>query len=278
MLQTPELKQSQIDTVAFSNPATAPHIRLTEEMNLYAPPAPEPAPAAAPVPPPVQHPEPPSMPTAVPPWETNKNGAPARLWLTVGPVLLAVAAAAFGGWYYFKNQEKRPAQSENLAVVSTPAAAPSPSAEPSKPATKGGWTESDSPANAGSEDAKKEIAALVESWRKAAEARKVTDYLGHYADKIDYFDKETATPADVRAEMQKVFDKYKSVEVTLTDVRVAVNADDTAATAVFDKEWSYETDKDLSEGKAHTRLQFEKKGTEWKIVGETYQRVYYMEN
>ena len=84
--------------------------------------------------------------------------------------------------------------------------------------------------------------------------------------------------AQIRAEAQKVFETYSDIEVTLTNLLVAVDADGTQATAVFDKEWSYETPKDLLESKARAKLRFQKSGAGWKIVSEKYQKIYYMEN
>lgn len=261
-----EAKQSTIDTVAFSDPVTAGNLLKTEDLNLYAPKKDLGKTRA-------WSPEPPKSARR----QEEKNGSSAKNWLAVFGVLVALAGAGAGGWFYLQNQNNSPVQAANPAEASTPA---------NNTTSKIVLDDLSAPTNSnsepssvsGSEDAKKEIAETVELWRKAAEARKLPDYLNRYAEKVDYFDKTGAGAADVRAEAQKMFDAYSEIEITLTNLRVAVDADNKQATAVFDKEWSFETEKDLLEGKAHTKLRFQKNGKDWKIISEKYQKIYYMEN
>ncbi len=273
-LHAGEPRQSTIDTVSFNNSLTADNILRTEEMNLFAPPLNPEKTQSLPVQPPRSYAEP----------ERSKSSA--KLWLAVFPVLFVIAGAGFGGWFYLKNQNKPAAvQTTNPADAATPAiAAQTPPAnnstsnpvldELSQPPNSNSQPSSSS----GSEDVKKEIADAVELWKKAAEARKLPDYLSKYAEKVDYFDKTGVGLAEIRTEAQKMFNDYSEIEINVTNLRVAVDAGGNQATAVFDKEWSYETATDLLEGKAHTKLQFQKNGKEWKITGEKYQKVYYMEN
>ena len=277
VLQTSEAKQSTIDTVSFSNPVTAEKILKTGEMNLYAP-AKEPDKTRK------WRPEPPKSARRE---EPAKPKSSAKIWIAAVPVLLALVAVGLGGWIYFKSQTKETVRLDEPSVAATPEIAQNtPPANNSvsnvvldeMSQSSNSNSNSELPANSGSEAVKKEIADAVELWRKAIESRKVPDYLSRYAEKVEYFDKTGASAADVRAEAQKMFDTYSDIDVTLTNVRVAANADGTQGTAVFDKEWSYQTAKDLLEGKARTKLQFQKTGKEWKIVCEKYQKVYYMEN
>ncbi len=270
-----EAKQSTIETVAFSNPVTAENILKTEELNLYAPKK-ELGKTRA------WSPEPPKSARRQ---ESKKNESSAKNRLAVFGVLLALASVGFGGWFYLQNQNNPSVRAANPAAASTPEIPPkNPPANNS--ASKivlddlSAQTNSNSEPSSvsGSEDAKKEITETVELWRKATEARKLTDYLSRYAEKVDYFDKTGASASEIRAEAQKMFDAYSEIEITVTNLRVAVDADSKQATAVFDKEWSYETATDLLDGKAHTKLRFQKSGKEWKIVSEKYQKIYYMEN
>jgi ketosteroid isomerase-like protein len=203
------------------------------------------------------------------------------------PVLLAIVAAGLGGWVYLNGQDKTSVRAVDPSDNSTPEIVQNtPAANTSDSTSKvvlddmSEQTNSNSEpsSTSGSESVKKEIAEAVELWRKAIEARKVPDYLNKYAEKVDYFDKTGVGTAEIRVEAQKMFETYSDIDITLTNVRVAVDPDGTQATAVFDKEWSYETDKDLLEGKAHTKLRFQKNGRDWKIIGEKYQKIYYMEN
>lgn len=273
ILQDEEVKQSAVETVAFSQPVTAGNILKTEELNLYAPKKDAEKTRA-------WRPDPPK--SALRREEAKNTKSSGKIWLAVFGVLLVVAAGAgFGGWLYLQNQNKRAAESVKPADDSSPEIAQNtPAANNSSSNVVldelNGQTNSNS--SSGAEDVKREIAAIIELWKKSAEAKKLPDFLSRYAEKVDYFDKSGASLADVRADAQKIFDAYSEIEITLTNLRVAVDADGTQATAVFDKEWSYETDKDLLESKAHTKLRFQKIGGEWKITGEKYQKIYYMEN
>lgn len=271
-----ETQQSAIDTIAFSDPLTASSILKTADLNLHAPKSDAPKTRAWKA-------EPPKSALRQTP-DAAKSNSFAKTFLAAAGVLLVLAAAGFGGWFYFGNQNKtaNPLNRANDAAPET--AQKNSTADNTKSkavlddlsAPVNSNTESST--NSGSEDAKKEIAAAIELWKQAAESRKLPDYLSRYADKVDYFDKTGASAGEIRTEAQKMFDTYSEIEITLSNVRVAVDAGGTQATAVFDKEWSYETPTDLLEGKAHTKLRFQKNGADWKITSEKYQKIYYMEN
>jgi ketosteroid isomerase-like protein len=273
-LQTSEVKQSTIDTISFSDPVTADNILKTAEMKLYSLPD-------------NQDKTPsnqdktrkwsPAAPKSALRQEPKKPKSSAKIWLTVFPSLLAIVAVGLGGWIYLKNQNK---ESVRFADAATPEIAQT---TPPANNSKAVLNEASQPSNSnselsGSETAKREIADAVELWRQAMEARKVPDYLSRYAEKVDYFDKTCASTTEIRTEAQKMFDTYDDIDINLTNVRVAVDADGKQGTAVFEKEWSYHTAKDLLEGKARAKLRFQKNGSEWKIFSEKYQKIYYTQN
>lgn len=271
-----EAKQSTIDTVSFSDPITADNILKTEELNLFAPPNEQGKTQK-------WNPAPPKSALRREP-EIKKSKSSAKILLAVFSAVLMIAAVGAGGWFYLKNQTDSSVQVTNPANSAIPEiAAQTPPANNSSKAVLDELSEpsdsnSEPSSTSGSEDAKKEIADAVERWRQSIEARKVPDYLSKYAEKADYFDKPAATAAEIRTEAQKMFDTYSDIDINLSNVRVAVDPGGTQATAVFDKEWSYQTQKDLLEGKARTKLRFQKNGKEWKITAEKYQKIYYMEN
>lgn len=285
-----ERQQSSIDTVSFSDPVTAHKILKTEQMYL-------PVAESEAVRPENDAVKPennlnktrkwqaaPKNPAAVP--QKPKKSGYARFLLPAAlPVLLAVTALGLGGWLYLKNQ--KPAIAQNSPVVSPAPENP----EQNSPSNTSGLSNkavleetklqtnsnSATPAASDPEAVKKEIADVINLWKTAADSRNLAEYTARYAETVDYFDRKAAPLAEIRGEMQKIFTTYNDIDVTLSNLRIAVDDDITRATAVFDKEWSYETDKDLLESKAHTKLQFQKKGSEWKIVGERNLKVYYLE-
>jgi hypothetical protein len=249
-----EPRQSSVETLAFSAPVTIEKIRPTAEMRFDAPDAP-PAfqnPAAGPAP-------------------ASPRKTPARVAALIAlPLALAFGAAGAGGWFYLKNQRAATAAENPVSPVVAAANSPAAEAPLSVPVAE--------ELGASNEELKKEIAAVVESWRAAAEARNAAEFAGKYAETVDYFDQNAAGLAEVRAEAQKIFTAYAEIEIGVTNLRVAADAGGRRATAVFDKEWSYETAAALTEGKAHVKLSLQKFGGDWKIVGEKHLKVYYLEN
>jgi ketosteroid isomerase-like protein len=274
MLGEGETKQSTIDTISFSDPVTAENLLRTEDLKLFAPPVDQTKTQK-------WNPEPPKSARRQAP-QIKQTKSSAKLLLTVFGALVVLAAAGGGFWFYLKNQSNSSARLTNSATPAAPAQETEPASNSSSKAVLDNLSATNSNAgttsNPGAEDAKKEISQTIELWKQAIEARKLPDYLSRYAEKVDYFEKTAANSADIRSEAQKMFDAYSEIEITLSNVRVAVDSGGTQATAVFDKEWSYETEKDLLEGKAHTKLRFQKNDGQWKITSEKYQKIYYMEN
>src|SRR5215211_8956697 len=109
-LDDTEVKQSGIDTVAFSDPVTADKILKTEELNLHSPKKDSGKTRA-------WSPEPPKSARR---HEQKKSASSAKIWLMAFPALLAVVAAGLGGWIYFKNQNKPALRSADPVENSTP--------------------------------------------------------------------------------------------------------------------------------------------------------------
>lgn len=255
-------KQSSVDTVAFSRPVTAPNISPTsgridvrpewsKDQEKHAG-----ALGARPAKP--------------------KGSRKGMIMVILGiPIVLILAAGAVGGWLYFSQKKHNVPKDEAIAqppVQSGPANTSPPVAIQETLSTQ------NSNAAADAEILKKEVTEVVNSWKQAMEARNMAAYAGKYAEKVDYFDNSGAAIADIRGEVQKTFDAFKEIEIDLSNLLVAVNAEGNSASAVFDKEWSYESDSKLTEGKAHTKLHLQKIGGEWKIVAEKYQKIYFIEN
>lgn len=251
-------KQSTIDTVAFTNPLTVEKFLQTEEMRVKFPDQ--------------TRKFKPYFVNPVRPAEKPKSSR--VLWAAVLPMLLVLGAAGFGGWYYLNNQNQ---VATDKMFVSNP---PEKTSTPNLPVAETVSEKINQPqtTNPDNSDVKKEITDFINSWKTSFESRKITEYTAKYADTVNYFDKDGTGIKEISSEVQKTFNSYTEIEIILSNIRVAVDADNDKATAVFDKEWSYETDKDLTEGKAHIKLQFQKIGNEWKIVSEKNLKTLYVEN
>lgn len=264
---TSNVRQSSIDTVAFSNPLTIEKFQQTEEMRVNFPNQTQNRVEPVFVAPTIQ--------------TQTKHNKSLRMFWTVGlPVLVVFGAFGLGSWFYLNKQNQAlKRNSEEKVVVQNPveknllantsiAPAETAAENPKQPEAT----------NSENNEAKKEVTDFINSWKKAFESRNLADFTAKYAEKVDYYEKSQTDLKEIRNEIQKTFTDYKEIEITLNNIRIAVDNEDDKATAVFDKEWSFETDKDLSEGKAHIKLQFQKNGAEWKIVSEQNLKTYYTEN
>ena len=259
-------KQSSVDTVSFSvNPVTSEKIFPTQEF-----------PAA----PQFQTEAPQTygfVPQAVAiPRRKSRVGLIAASILI--PIFLIIAVVGTVG-LVFINSRERQAEEKRVAEVADEKVAATKdsdkmSSDPVNETDKSAKPVPAETAPANIEAVRKEITEIVNAWKDAAESRKASEYSGMYGDKVDYFDKQGIAASEVRTEIQKVFDEYSEIDLEITNVEVAVDAAGDAATAVFDKEWSYEAKPKLTEGKAHTKLHFRKGGTGWKIVAEEYLKIY----
>ena len=263
-------KQSSVDTVSFSlNPLTSEKIFPTQEL----PAAPQFQTEAcrthefAPQP-------------VVMPRRKSRAGLIAASILI--PLFLIVAVIGTAGLVFVETREHQAEEKKAIEVsderIETTKATDTSANDPGIDPNRSVKPDSAETVPANIEAVRKEITEIVNAWKDAAESRKASEYSAMYGEKVDYFDKQGVAQSEVRAEIQKIFDEYNEIDLEITNLEVAVDAAGDAATAVFDKEWSYEAKPKLTEGKAHTKLHFRKVGTAWKIVAEEYLKIYDAEN
>jgi ketosteroid isomerase-like protein len=203
------------------------------------------------------------------------------LIVTLLAMILVFGAIGIGAWLYFSKGKPEIAQNTNVNL-STPentrtntnvnsSAFPSPNVSKTPFEEK---TPTPTP-NVNPEEVKREVAGTVNSWTSALVSRNLSSYMNHYADTIDYFNRNGASIATVRADKQRAFAAYDSFEVEVSNLRVTTDASGETATAVFDKQWYFEGDESSSEGKVQTQLRLRKIGGAWKITSEKDLKVYY---
>ncbi len=217
--------------------------------------------------------------TANYPVEPKKSSAGLIVLTTVLATLL-IAAVGIAAWLYFgnkkevaqnintknsnpentskienKNNSLSSSANEKANVKTSPTLAPKPDFDPEK--------------------VKSDVSDTVDSWKSAAESHDLSGYMNNYAGMVDYYNKKGANIATVRADKQKAFAQYDVIEINLGNIKVTPDASGENATAVFDKEWHFESDEKTSDGKVQTQLQLKKIGGAWKITGEKDLKVYY---
>lgn len=209
--------------------------------------------------------------TANCPPETKKNNTMLAIVVTVLAMLL-VFAIGIAGWLYFKNKnEVASNQNAQNSVQNSAKPTATPTAKPSvKPSASATATPSFD-----AEELKADVSKSVNAWRAAAESIDLDEYMTHYATAIDYYNKKQTSVATVRADKEKAFSNYDSMQINLGNINVTPDATGENATAVFDKEWRFENAEKVSEGKVQTQLQMKKISGDWKITGEKDLKVYY---
>lgn len=201
----------------------------------------------------------------------RKTNTALAIGVTVLTMLL-VFAIGIVGWLYIKNRNEVAANqnSQNLAQNSAkPSATPTP-----KPTAKPTASASATP-SFDVEELKAEVAKSINGWRAAAESLDLDEYMTRYAPSVDYYTKKQISVEAVRADKEKAFSNFDSMQINLTNMNVTLDAGGENATAVFDKEWRFENAEKVSEGKVQAQLQLKRINGDWKITGEKDLKVYY---
>ena len=219
----------------------------------------------------------PSQPVIVEREPKKSNTASIVLLSVLGTVLL-LSLGGLGAWLYFRNNKTTVAVNvnsapQNRSVNSNAAnnrnanlASPSPSATPTlQPAL------SSQQEKAIAEDVKD----VVDEWKSASENLDLETHVSQYADTVDYYKGGRVGIGTVRADKQRAYNSYDSIDINITNMRITPDASGEKATALFDKEWTFEGEERYSSGKVLQQLTLNKINGRWLITGEKDLRVYY---
>jgi len=128
------------------------------------------------------------------------------------------------------------------------------------------------------EEIRSEISELIHDWTAAAEDLDVDSHVSYYGPIVDYFRGGKMSIAKVRADKEKAFAKFDTVSVDIGEIEITPDATGNRATAIFDKEWTFQKDENTSTGKVRSQLVLDKTSGEWKIVSEKDLKVYRVGN
>ncbi|CAN5343360.1 hypothetical protein BH10ACI1_BH10ACI1_33190 [soil metagenome] len=198
-----------------------------------------------------------------------KSNTAQAVWLTIIG-MLALFGAGFGAWFFIGNRQ--PEVVENINNNSTNSNhSPTPKSSTNSNTNK----QTPSPTlKIDSEQIKSEVSSTINDWKAATEAGDINSCLNNYAETIDYYGKQKSRSA-VRADKQNAFNKFDSMSISLTNMRITPDANGENATAVFDKEWVFTGEKFYA-GKVQSQYQFVKSGNRWLISSEKDLKVYYV--
>ena len=253
----PERKQSTIDTVAFSQPVTAASFLPTSDFRIEQPPQ--------------NRTQQNIKPDAVP--KAKRTSKALVALAVIVPVLTLSGAGVASGWFLLKDRLNTMSEQKDARQDDQAASAPVPVASAVPETIK-----ANDPASTDAEAIKAEITNAVEQWKDLTEGHNAEKLSQMYGEKVDYLGTTGVSNAEIRATVQKLFDAYSDIDLQISNLSVAVDSEGQAATAIFDNEWDYEASPKLSSGKAHTKLHFQRSGSDWKIVSERQLKIYYKEN
>ena len=123
---------------------------------------------------------------------------------------------------------------------------------------------------------KEDVGTVIDDWKSSYESLDLEYAMSYYAETIDYYNAGKVGVGRVRADKQRAFDAYDTINFNISNLTVTPDASGDRATAVFDKEWQFENTEKTNSGKVRQQMQLVKSGGKWKITGEKDLKVYYI--
>lgn len=125
-------------------------------------------------------------------------------------------------------------------------------------------------------ETKENVENAIDDWRSSYESLDLEYAMGYYADTVDYYNSGRVGIGRVRADKQRAFDSYDTIKVNVSNLNITPDPTSDKATAVFDKEWTFENSEKMNSGKVQQQLQLTKVAGKWKITSEKDLKVYYV--
>jgi len=270
---------SDTPTVAFNNEETVMSSRRVEPIRVPIQTTPLP------------NREPIRQTTVVPPPPAARKSNIPLIALTA--LLTLLALGALGAWFYMNDRKTEVAVNVNTAPkvnrssdsnLAVNAEVPVNDKESNANFTEPTRTPNSTPtpkatinpetAQAVTEDVKN----TVGEWENASESLDLDGHLSQYAETVDYYTAGKTGLSRIRADKQKAFEAYDLINFNITNMKITPDATGEKATAVFDKEWTFEGAEKNSSGKVQQQLTLNKINGKWLITGERDLKVYYINN
>jgi ketosteroid isomerase-like protein len=209
--------------------------------------------------------------------------------LTAFVTLLLLALGGIGAWIYMKNNRANVARNETANrqtaesnakanAKSSPTPTPTPKNENASTNANSVYNTDSTPAPpVDRQQIEDEVSDRVDEWASLTESRNIQRYMSFYADSVDYYNQRNVSADYIRNDKRRAFERFDTIEMNISNLKVTPDARGENATAVFDKEWVFEGDGSYSAGKVQSQLQLKKIGGEWRITSERDLKVYYTE-
>lgn len=205
--------------------------------------------------------------------ETPKSNTARTIFLTAFGMIL-LFGTGFGAWYFITNKKPQTTEHTTVSVQNKENKNTEKSPTP-KPSENVNATTPKPTPKIDTEKVKEEVSDTIYGWKDATEAGDIDDLMNYYGETVDFYGKQTSRSA-VRNAKQDAFNKYDTMNITISNLRVTPDESGEKATAVFDKEWFFSGEK-IYEGKVQSQFQLTKSGGSWRITSEKDLKVYYVE-
>lgn len=192
--------------------------------------------------------------------------------LTALATILLIALGGLSAWLLLKDRGNTPQRNDNAGNLNAPRGdnqnnTPPPS---NANATQNANVVTTPTPTAKMTAQEKQVRAALNSWLKSFNAHDLNTYLEHYPETLDVYYLARNVPFErVRADKQRAFAKYSTLQVSLSNIKVEVDPSGERAVATFIKTYRFSgTDVDPYEGSGANRFTWEKINDQWYIVGE----------
>lgn len=224
----------------------------------------------------------------IPPELQRKSNTPWIVTLTVLLTILAIGAGAFGVWYFTRSGKTEVARNVNAKPVNAVVPNVSNTNQPDNANTNTNINTNINPTPTVTpvpkpslnsreiKDIQSDVKDVVEDWKDALENLDLNAHLGSYADTVDYYRAGKIGIREVRADKQRAFEAYDSIDIDISNLKITPDETGENASALFDKKWNFEGAGSYSSGKVQQQLQLTKVGGRWLISAEKDLQVYYI--
>lgn len=215
----------------------------------------------------------------------KSSAAPVVAAIVLILLFLIAGGTGLGLWLYFQDSNddgggNNSANRNSPIPTATPAPSlsptmktpvPTPSVSPTAAPTPA--TPTPTPAGPDLGTARREVEQKIFAWKADIEAMDINRLMSHYAGTVDYYLRRGVDRNFVRADKMRAFNRFVSIGIAISSVKITVDDAGESATALFDKAWVFEGTR-RSSGMVQSQLKMRKIGGVWFITGERDLRVY----
>jgi hypothetical protein len=196
--------------------------------------------------------------------------------VTIAATVLVLAALGLGAWLLLGEKQsgangntrvEKQNTTTNTQTRSSPAASVTPVASSPTPTP--------SPVNVAA--VRKEVMDALNGWAESSMERDIERQMSYYADTLDiYYTKTNVSASVVRADRQRAYDTFSTLDIELSNVQITPDATGERANVILDKTWNFEGEEKSTSGSVQQELRLAKIDGRWRINGEKDLQVYYV--